>query len=78
MTKDEFTKMATERATQEKIKTALINGDYITWKTLSKGNPILEKVTTEAKFKTLQEIESYKEKINELSTELGIESGKDK
>lgn len=78
MTKDEFAKMVTERATQEKIKTALLNWEYTTWKTLNKGNPILEKITTEAKFKTLQEIESYKEKINELSTELGIEAGKDK
>ncbi len=73
LTKDQFTAMATEKAHQQKILDALKNGDYATWKTLNTDNPILKKIDTEAKFKKLQEMESYKEKMDTLSKELGLQ-----
>jgi len=62
ITQDQFNEMITRRATQEKIEVAVEAWDYSTWKTLNKGNPILEKIDTEAKFKQLQEMHTYREK----------------
>ena len=72
MTKDQFTTMVVEMAKQAKIKTALLSWDYATWKTLNEGNPILTKIDTEVKFQKLQEIETYREKIDALNTDLGL------
>jgi hypothetical protein len=72
MTQEQFTKIATERANQEKSLAALKSGDYATWKTLNKDNPLLSKIDTEAKFQKLQEIETYREKINALNKDLGL------
>jgi len=69
-TQEQFTTMATERATQEKSLTALKSGDYITWKTLNKDNPLLSKIDTQTKFQKLQEIELYGEKIAAINKDL--------
>lgn len=71
-TEAEFTEMLTRKATQEKIKTALENWDYATWKTLSVGHPILTTIDTEAKFKKLQEMHMYQEKARSIAEELGL------
>lgn len=71
-TQEEFTAKAAEKASKEKIKTALENGDYATRKTLNEGNPILEKIDTEAKFDLLVQLESYREKARAIETQLGI------
>jgi len=76
MTQTEFTTMVAQRAKHEKSLAALKSGDYATWKTLNTDNQLLTTIDTETKFKKFQEIESYREKINELGTELGIESGR--
>jgi len=45
---------------------------------LNEGNPILTKIDTEAKFQKLQEIETYREKIDALNTDLGLGELKNK
>lgn len=72
MTKEQFTTMVNKRATQEKSLAALKDGDYTTWKTLNAGNQILTKIDTEAKFKLFQEIQTYREKISTIHTQLGL------
>lgn len=71
-TQDDFTAIIERRTNQEKIKTALENGDYTTRKSLNTGNPILETITTEAKFKRLQEMHAYQEKARTIAEELGL------
>ena len=70
ITQDQFTEMITIKVTQEKIKTALENGDYTTWKTLNKDNPIVTMIDTEAKFKQLQEMHTYQEKVRAIGETL--------
>jgi hypothetical protein len=70
ITQDQFTEMITRKATQEKIQTALENGDYATWKTLSKDHPMLKTIDTEAKFKQLQEMHIYQEKAKTIGETL--------
>jgi len=72
MTKEQFTTIVTKKATQEKSLAALKNGDYATWKTLNAGSQILTKIDTEAKFKTFQEMHTYREKISTLRAQLGL------
>ncbi len=72
ITKDQFTQMIAKQAIQQKSLDALKNGDYATWQSLNKGNPILTKIDTEAKFQQFQQLETYREKMNALSTQLGI------
>lgn len=72
ITQDQFTTMIAQRANQEKSLAALKSGDYATWKTLNKDMPLLSKIDTEAKFKKLQELETYREKMNNIGTELGL------
>ena len=73
MTKEQFTTMVTKRATQEKSLTALKNGDYDTWKSLSKDNSMLSKIDTEAKFKQFQEMHTYREKARAIGETLGLQ-----
>lgn len=73
ITQDQFTTMIAQRATQEKSLAALKSGDYATWKTINKDMPLLSKIDTEAKFKKLQELETYREKMDTIRTELGLE-----
>ncbi len=72
MTQDQFTKIVSERAKQQQSLTALKNWDYASWVALNSGNSILSKIDTEAKFQKLQEIETYREKITSLNTDLGL------
>ncbi|MEI6672191.1 MAG: hypothetical protein WCL02_02260 [bacterium] len=76
ITQDQFNEMIaakTEMDTLHKnINEAIKNGDYATWKKLNADKPIVSKIDTEAKFKKLQEMETYKEKMETLRTELGL------
>ncbi|MFA6458675.1 MAG: hypothetical protein WCV72_04820 [Patescibacteria group bacterium] len=81
MTEDQFTKMATNRATMEAdrtaIETAITNGDYAAWvKLITAKNsdaPILE-VITASNFSKLQELQNLHEQAQAIQEELGIES----
>ena len=77
ITQDQFNEMIAAKAEMDtlhkNISTALKNGDYAAWKKLNEGTPILSKIDTEAKFKKLQEMETYREKMDTLRTELGLE-----
>jgi hypothetical protein len=73
ITQDQFNAIIAERANQKKSLVALKSGDYATWKTLNVNNPILTKIDTQAKFKKLIELESYREKMDTIRTELGLE-----
>ena len=73
ITNNQFTAMAAQKANQQKILDALKNGDYVTWKTLNVNNPILNKINTEAKFTQFQQMETYKEKMDAISAELGLQ-----
>lgn len=81
MTEEQFNTMLTKKtemdserterdALRTKIEEAIKNWNFSTRKTLNKNNPILDKIDTQEKFEKLQEIESYKSKIDTLSTEL--------
>lgn len=72
ITQDQFTEMITRKTTQEQIQTALENGDYATWKILSKDHPIVTTIDTEAKFKQLQEMHTYQEKARVIAEALGL------
>lgn len=72
MTNAQFTKRATAQAHKKQSDDALRNGDYASWKSLNANTPLLKKIDTEAKFKKLQEMQSYKEKMSALRTEMGI------
>jgi hypothetical protein len=71
-TEEEFTAKVTEKANRESIRTALENGDYDTRKTLSEGDPILEIITTEAKFDRLVEMHTHQEQAKTIREELGL------
>ena len=77
ITQDQFNEMIAAKAEidtlHKKITEALKSGDYASWKALNKDTPLLSKIDTEAKFKKLQEMESYREKMDTLRTELGLE-----
>ncbi|MCX6823601.1 MAG: hypothetical protein NT085_00535 [candidate division SR1 bacterium] len=76
ITQDQFNEMIAVKtqmdALHQKISAALKAGDYAAWKQLNKDTPILTKIDTEAKFKKLAELETYREKIDVISTDLGI------
>ena len=77
VTQDQFNEMIAVKtemdALHKKITEALKNGDYATWKILNKDTPLLSKIDTEAKFQKLAELESYREKMDAIRTELGLE-----
>lgn len=77
ITQDQFNEMIAVKAEMDalhaKITAALKAGDYTTWKALNKDTPLLSRIDTEAKFKKLIELESYREKMDTIRTELGLE-----
>ena len=77
ITQDQFNEMIAVKAQMDalhsKITAALKSGDYATWKTLNKDTPILTKIDTEAKFLKLAEMEGYREKMDAIRTELGLQ-----
>jgi ribosomal protein S20 len=77
ITQDQFTEMIAVKSEMDtlhkKITAALKAGDYTAWKALNKDTPLLSKIDTEAKFKKLIELESYREKMDTIRTELGLE-----
>lgn len=76
ITQDQFNEMIAVKtemdALHKKITAALKAGDYTAWKALNKDTPILTKIDTEAKFKKLAEMETYREKIDTIATEIGL------
>lgn len=83
ITQEQFNEMITKRAEidakraqkdtlKSKIQEAIKNWDFETWKTLNKDMPILKYIDTQAKFNKLQEIESYREKIQNIAQELWL------
>ncbi|MFZ2150654.1 MAG: hypothetical protein WAZ12_04815 [Candidatus Absconditicoccaceae bacterium] len=81
--KDMFTKrleMDTKRAEKNALKTksqeAIKNGDFTTRKSLNKDMPILKYIDTQEKFTKLQEMGTYREKIQTIAKELGLPQGK--
>jgi len=77
ITQDQFNEMIAVKAKMDalhsKITAALKAGDYTAWKALNKDTPILSKIDTEAKFKKLAEMETYREKMDTIRTELGLQ-----
>lgn len=77
ITQDQFNEMIAVKSEMDtfhkKVTEALKNGDYATWKVLNKDTPLSGKIDTEAKFKKLQEMETYREKMDTIRTELGLE-----
>jgi len=77
ITQDQFNEMIAVKsemdAFHQKVTEALKNGDYAAWKTLNKDTPLASKIDTEAKFAKLQEMETYREKMDTIRTELGLE-----
>lgn len=83
MTETQFKEMLTKRAEMDakraekdalrtKIQEAIKNWDFAAWKTLNKDMPIVKYIDTEAKFTKLQEMESYREKIEGIAKELWL------
>jgi len=76
ITQDQFNEMIAVKtemdALHKKITAALKAGDYTAWKALNKDTPILTKIDTEAKFKKLAEMETYREKMDTIATEIGL------
>lgn len=77
ITQDQFNEMIAAKAEMDalhkKVNDALKAGDYATWKALNKDTPLLNRIDTEAKFKKLAEMESYREKIETIRMQLGLE-----
>lgn len=77
ITQDQFNEMIAVKTEMDvlhtKITAALKAGDYTAWKALNKDTPLVSKIDTEAKFKKLIELESYREKMDAIRTELGLE-----
>lgn len=77
ITQDQFNEMIAVKAKMDalhkKNTEALKNGNYAAWKALNKDTPILTKIDTEAKFKKLAEMETYREKMDTIRTELWLE-----
>lgn len=70
LTKEQFTSMIAQKSAQDKINMAITNGDYATWKVLNGKQAILNIIDTEAKFKRLQEMHTYQEKVRSIAEEL--------
>ncbi len=80
MTEDQFTKMATNRATMEAdrtaLETAITNGDYAAWvKLITAKNPDapILKVITADNFSKLKDLQNLKTQAQAIEKELGIE-----
>ena len=87
MTQDQFNTMLTKKAEMDqkraekdairtKVQEAIKNWDFATRKTLNADKPILKYIDTEAKFTKLQEMETYREKIQTIAKELWLPQGK--
>lgn len=83
MTETQFTTMLTNRAEMDqkraekdalktKIQEAVKNWDFTTRKSLNKDMPILNYINTQEKFTKLQEMETYRTKIESISKELWL------
>ncbi|MCX6825090.1 MAG: hypothetical protein NTY80_02585 [candidate division SR1 bacterium] len=76
ITESQFNEMIAVKSEMDtlhkKITDALKSGDYAAWKLLNKDTPLLNKIDTEAKFKQLQEMESYQEKVDSIATTLNL------
>ncbi len=72
LTKEQFTSMIAQKSAQDKINMAITNGDYATWKVLNGKQAILNIIDTEAKFKRLQEMHTYQEKVRSIAEELWL------
>lgn len=66
------TRRADHEALREQSQTAIENGDYTTWAELNKDTPMGEIITSEAQFKQLQEMHTYREKARTIADELGL------
>jgi len=87
MTEDQFNTMLAKKAEMDqqrtkmealrtKSDTAIKNGDYETRGTLNKDNPILKIITTKEKFLKLQEMQTYREKMEAVAKGLGMDKMK--
>jgi hypothetical protein len=65
-------KRAEKDALRTKIQEAIKGWDFETRKTLNKDMPMLKYIDTEAKFTKLQEMESYREKIETIAKDLWL------
>ncbi len=83
MTEAQFTTMLTKKAEMDqkraekdalktKIQEAVKNWDFATRTSLNKDMPILKYVDTQEKFAKLQEMETYRTKIESISQELWL------
>lgn len=63
---------AEKQAEREKIQEAIKNWDFETRKELNTDKRILNYINTEEKFKKLQEMETYREKIRSIAEELWL------
>lgn len=66
------TKRAEKDALKSKIQEAIKNWDFTTRKSLNKDMPILKYIDTQEKFTKLQEMETYREKIQTIATQLWL------
>jgi len=65
-------KRAEKDSIRLKIQEAIKNWDFTTRKTLNTDMPILKYIDTEAKFAKLQEMETYRNKIETIAKELWL------
>lgn len=65
-------KRAEKDALKTKIQQAIKNWDFTTRKSLNKDMPILKYIDTQEKFTKLQEMETYREKIQNIATQLWL------
>jgi len=83
MTQDQFNTMLTKKAEMDtkraekealkiEVQESIKNWDFATRKTLNADKPILKYIDTEAKFTKLQEMESYREKIQTIVKDLWL------
>ena len=70
------TKRAEKDALKTKIQESLKNWDFATRQSLNKDMPILKYIDTQEKFTKLQEMETYREKIQTIAKELWLPQGK--
>ncbi len=66
------TKRAEKDALKSKIQETIKNWDFTTRKSLNKDMPILKYIDTQEKFTKLQEMETYREKIQTIATQLWL------
>lgn len=87
MTETQFKDMLTKKiemdakrdekdALKTKIQEAIKNWDFTTRQSLNKDMPILKYIDTKEKFIKLQEMETYREKIQTIATQLWLPQGK--